>query len=712
MSDTLVHKNWSPYPQKQEQPILFSTNFAKQIPLLHENIPDNVLRPIIKEFTIVLDSIDRDVEKYPNPFEYTVNIGPLVQQRITEYLRDSKGDVIRDGITGNFLTTDVIVPTPGPIIKNQISWLKYIRVIQGILPRSHGAIELDKDRNTQVHIKELTGQIGPYKFSTNDELSDTAAILSDYNILNENFFLALNAGSAVYYDETIRELKRLTISFKDSFGKQLSYPYLKSCACCNKKCTNTCCMPENKNNISVTYGGSFAIDLKPLIQVCYSLDTIINLETHCLVSKDWELKYEECKDEIILRGTFMDRALHLTINTTNYEYCGTWDNQKITGTMKLTYDSCSITGMTKFAYGVQQVYIQFSIPYCIADNQITIKTNVFVTIYPLSIIEPMRVSIPCLDSRTLNIECEIGDMRLIGTYDKKEMILNTKLTGYVFNTYINLAIHVKNNVGSVVGTFGSQDISLVISFNSDVGTIQIYGKFGNDVVNVFYMSPTGEITIHNIKQLYGFFSDKLDINHIIPVCINLENMSNGLVPNNVMNMVMTNNVIDIRQELYNIDGVCNKYVGSYNYNNVIRYPSTLTKMANAIYMDCINNPNISVVINHITGPAPIRKVNVFGKIYQKSGIEYDIDGQVGNIKLIDGSTEYNLQGTVESNVISLSDNKNGISFGMLSNYSKTKIDKKCCECVVSPKDRRLQNQLHVRIGIDVSNIPQLFNKQQ
>ena len=79
-----------------------------------------------------------------------------------------------------------------------------------------------------------------------------------------------------------------------------------------------------------------------------------------------------------------------------------------------------------------------------------------------------------------------------------------------------------------------------------------------------------------------------------------------------------------------------------------------------------------------------------------------------------------MTGVINNDFVSLFNNK--IKFGMIHYNTCSFVSKsvkkehishtKCCNCCISAKDPRLQNQLHIKIGIDVSNIPLIFNKQQ
>jgi hypothetical protein len=752
-----LRNNWSYYNQAPPNTVLYSTDFKRHMPLLHENIPvNNVLRSKIKEYTIVIDSNDRDIVQYPNPFHYRVLIGPQIQQKITEYLRDNLGNVLKDPITKELLTSDTITSTPGPVIKDKIVWIKYIRLSNTILPRAYtmdiNALKqgnndccfdtksnlLDGDKSIQVHIKELSDQISPYKYSTNDSLSNSFAVLFDHNIINNHYFMSTHDGSGIEYDEPLTEFTNFTISIKDSLGKQLEYPFLKSCKCCNSHhCHNSCC---NKLKLidMISYGGSFAIDFEPIFTETIHIQCIIDTVAHSIKDSLYNLQYEFKKIDnstfkIVLNGKYKNMTVNIFSDikrTEDNTYEGNFkdNNNDINGIIKLVLQGDHISGVVNYTFGIMRIVIPFTLPITKASNIITCDHSVVATTYPSSILENIKIEYPINDIKSddiIRINCKIGSiLTLIATIDKKKSLFNGTLTGTVFKKYISLSIFIVNGAGSVVGTYGTCEVSLIIQFDNINGIFNIKGRIGSDLINYSYASPIAPITIFNWKQIFGYMTDKLNINKIIPLCLNVDKIDMNITPNNSMINVISfrNNVIV--SELYQIeknddlhsgrDGQ-EKFIGSYNLNNKYRLPVETNKLNNMIninYNSCsCESPNTTVVINKT-------QKQLLGKIM--SGyppiLNFDFENVTNyEIVLTDviRKQQYNLYGTIQNHFISMNDDKYDVSFGYIESVVDNSYNKKnCCDCIINPKDSRLQNQLHIKIGLVINDIPLLFNRQQ
>ena len=46
--------------------------------MINDNLNDNLNKETIQEFRLNIDSMDRDIELYPDPFEFTTVFGPVV----------------------------------------------------------------------------------------------------------------------------------------------------------------------------------------------------------------------------------------------------------------------------------------------------------------------------------------------------------------------------------------------------------------------------------------------------------------------------------------------------------------------------------------------------------------------------------------------------------------------------------------------------------
>jgi len=91
--------------------------YEKPINLIHNNVSKNVYAETLQEYTIVIDSADRDIEKYPNPFLYRVKF---------------------NGIPG----------TRDANIMRSFDYVKYIKLDTGIIPSKYYYVKQD----TSLHL--------------------------------------------------------------------------------------------------------------------------------------------------------------------------------------------------------------------------------------------------------------------------------------------------------------------------------------------------------------------------------------------------------------------------------------------------------------------------------------------------------------------------------------------------------------------------------
>lgn len=124
---------------------------------IHNNISNNSTIDILVEYTLVIDSIDRNIDKFPNPFKYNVYFNPLSQ------------------------TTDAY-------IYREFNNVKYIKLETAILPRKYTfnktLINLTQDIIDILSISRNENQIFNIDISNNNSPlpNDSYAIIQDVTI--------------------------------------------------------------------------------------------------------------------------------------------------------------------------------------------------------------------------------------------------------------------------------------------------------------------------------------------------------------------------------------------------------------------------------------------------------------------------------------------------------------------------------------------------
>lgn len=182
-------------------------NFKNPKSLLHNNIdPNNILIEDIKEYSIYVDSKDRCVDTYPNPFKYKVAFKPL-----------GKTSEIVNGVRH-------IYETPGPTVPENIPNIKYIRLEHIMLPYFYKVLDGKLNKNISLmdnlyfllNINELHGE---NKYATNDPITKSFGVVyHDYNY-NQTHFVGTTKNTKYNFPiDNLGKLNTLTISICDAFG--------------------------------------------------------------------------------------------------------------------------------------------------------------------------------------------------------------------------------------------------------------------------------------------------------------------------------------------------------------------------------------------------------------------------------------------------------------------------------------------------------------
>jgi hypothetical protein len=199
---------------RESKPIIDPINYQNKNNLIHNNVGDYVLDEHIVEYRIMIDSIDRDVSKFKNPFKYVVKFNPSSDQTIN--LKNGKTRFKGDH---------------GPSILRSFKNVKYVKLDNLILPQHHKIVEstpdnweidtsesLNDDRFIILSIDELDNT---QTYSTNNH-SDAFGIIIAGKCFGDKYFKGNPYNSQKYYkNSSLGNIDKLTIEFKDSFGEPL-----------------------------------------------------------------------------------------------------------------------------------------------------------------------------------------------------------------------------------------------------------------------------------------------------------------------------------------------------------------------------------------------------------------------------------------------------------------------------------------------------------
>ncbi|AVL94865.1 hypothetical protein ma479 [Moumouvirus australiensis] len=212
-------------------------NFVNKNEILHNNINKSILNEEIREYSILIDSKDRNYQIYEDPFHYEVKFNPL--HKIVENI---------NGIRK-------VYEEPNPIINGKLEKVRYIKLEHVILP-FYTQIKLSKDTIEDEIIerwkvntsKPLTDNLytvlcienyGDVNYkSTNDVLSESfATIYFDKKINNTHFIGKAHNGIKMFPQDQLGKIDKIKISFRDPYGNLLSCPHVDKSIMSNMECT-------------------------------------------------------------------------------------------------------------------------------------------------------------------------------------------------------------------------------------------------------------------------------------------------------------------------------------------------------------------------------------------------------------------------------------------------------------------------------------------
>lgn len=213
-------------------------NFTNNKEVLHDNLNTNLLGEYIVEYTLNIDSYDRDTNTYLDPFHFVCNFGSVSGGIIR---REQKTNT-SSGIQESRIVEEYIKGTPMPYIAKKFNNVKYVKLECAMLPvysditydAGSSTWKLDTnsnivmDRFVVLKIKELESQ---KILSTGTTADGHGFVLIPSKIpYNSNFYYAIPPKVSPkvfeFKDSSLGTLDRFTIDFTDSFGTSLRYSNL------------------------------------------------------------------------------------------------------------------------------------------------------------------------------------------------------------------------------------------------------------------------------------------------------------------------------------------------------------------------------------------------------------------------------------------------------------------------------------------------------
>jgi hypothetical protein len=194
--------------------IIEKQDFRNKNNVMYNNLGEKLLSEHIAEYQIFIDSNDRSLGSYPNPFKYTVTFGGA--SRTTTRVNG-------DNVTYN--------GAPDPVINRSFKNVKYVKFDYIILPNTNkliydsGTYTVDTTsgnyfiNSNKYLILRITELKSDKVLSTNNNLSNCSFMLyPDRTMGNQYQLWTASHGSRVSLSSDLSNLNRLSFELLDSDG--------------------------------------------------------------------------------------------------------------------------------------------------------------------------------------------------------------------------------------------------------------------------------------------------------------------------------------------------------------------------------------------------------------------------------------------------------------------------------------------------------------
>jgi hypothetical protein len=210
-------------------PIIERPIYENNNSIIHNNIGQEVLDETITEYKILIDSADRDIKTYNNPFDFVVKFGAM-GGGIVRYNNYKKGELVAEN--------KYIPAMPLPYINREFKNIKYIKLETVVLPiGDKKSFCLLDDRYISLVINEIenntiysTGDNSVrYDINTNKTLTPPkpfAIIFPDKLTSKYHFTGTPFYGLKTYKSSQLGNISSMSIKFTDSYGFPLKFDNL------------------------------------------------------------------------------------------------------------------------------------------------------------------------------------------------------------------------------------------------------------------------------------------------------------------------------------------------------------------------------------------------------------------------------------------------------------------------------------------------------
>jgi len=222
---------------KPDKPFIDKINYKNPNSVLHNNIADHVLDEQIIEYRVHIDSLDRDIRYYDDPFHFKVKFGQLSRSIIKS---ETYIDPCNKSRGTKFIET-AFDSSPQPYINKDFRNVKYVKLENIVLPTFNKVIEKDgdyvfditqrlpDDRFNSLVVKELEAERTYTTYDAVTRMSDTGKYtpprpfsLVFPDKIHVFFYTGIPVyGSRVYKNSLLENINNLSLDMYDSVGLPL-----------------------------------------------------------------------------------------------------------------------------------------------------------------------------------------------------------------------------------------------------------------------------------------------------------------------------------------------------------------------------------------------------------------------------------------------------------------------------------------------------------
>jgi hypothetical protein len=286
-------------------PYLNNNEFNKPN-LIYNNVSDKISVDILVEYVIMIESIDRDIEKFPNPFKYKIYFNPVAQTKDAyiyktfenvKYIKletailPRKYSYLRKDITSNTTDVSTLINTNwerndnltfntvnytiiDDYIIDNIRYIKY-GVTKPLPELIDKVYELQYNINTSLftlyEFQLINLSLEDEKFlllnideindvndmATNTEVSNAFSILFPDYVNGDSFYTNTQGVGKIYRFSQLGNIKSLNVNILDNEGKDFNTQSYKMFTDTNIKTNKKCiCKVNNNGEIIRDYGCS------------------------------------------------------------------------------------------------------------------------------------------------------------------------------------------------------------------------------------------------------------------------------------------------------------------------------------------------------------------------------------------------------------------------------------------------------------------------